>query len=166
MTRSLSEVQQEHRQQQIIALEKELDKMQPLLKKMHLLSSNAVSSAARAGTEGDAFRVLTQAIQQLGQDINSDVQQAHFALNQLRNGLDDAAQKPLLRQLDNALSALPTAIRKGDYLAICSSVEAAHTETHGPSFDSVASMLKQLINTLRQQVVQQQDALSKLQALM
>ncbi|MDO7711551.1 MAG: hypothetical protein MUQ51_08060 [Pseudomonadota bacterium] len=40
-----------------------------LAKKMHLLSSNAVSRAARAGSEGDSFRVLTQDIQLLGDDV-------------------------------------------------------------------------------------------------
>ena len=61
-------------------LQQQLTAMQPLLRQMHLLSSNAVSAAARAGSEGDAFRVLTQGIQELGHRINQDLQQAHRLL--------------------------------------------------------------------------------------
>jgi len=143
-------------------LKTELDKLQPLLRQMHLLSSNAVSSAARAGSEGDAFRVLTQAIQQLGQDINNEVQQAQLVLTKLLQPQQTTALKPLLRQLETALAELPIAIRKGDYLATFSSVEAAHADIHGASFDSVATMLKQLIANLRKQVATQQDKLTEL----
>eukprot|EP00581_Thalassiosira_minuscula_P038263 CAMPEP_0184471924 /NCGR_PEP_ID=MMETSP0740-20130409/106620_1 /TAXON_ID=385413 /ORGANISM="Thalassiosira miniscula, Strain CCMP1093" /LENGTH=66 /DNA_ID=CAMNT_0026848445 /DNA_START=145 /DNA_END=341 /DNA_ORIENTATION=- len=66
MTGSLTHVAQQQLLQIVSELQTELEQLQPLLKQMHLLSSNAVSSAARAGSEGDAFRVLTQAIQQLG----------------------------------------------------------------------------------------------------
>jgi len=162
MTGSLVKVRQQQLLHVVSELQTELEQLQPLLKKMHLLSSNAVSSAARAGSEGDAFRVLTQAIQQLGQDINNDVQQAQMVLIKLTQEHDKTTLKRLFRQLENALAALPTAIRKGEYLAICSSVEAAHAEMHGDSFDSVASMLKQLISDLRRQVVQQQDKMAKL----
>lgn len=165
MTRSLTAVRQQQIQHTANALKLALDKLQPLLRQMHLLSSNAVSSAARAGTEGDAFRVLTQAIQQLGQDINKEVQQAYAILNQLLETQDKSALKTYGRQLDNALAELPIAVRKGEYLAICSSVEAAHADSHGGSFDAVASMLKQLIADLRQQVSQQQQRMSELRDL-
>jgi methyl-accepting chemotaxis protein len=56
--------------QQCVSLNTELHKLVPLAKQMHLLSANAVSSAARAGSEGDAFRVLTQDIQLLGDDVS------------------------------------------------------------------------------------------------
>lgn len=56
---------------QCVSLNTELHKLVPLVKKMHLLSSNAVSSAARAGSKGDAFRVLTQDIQLLGDDVSA-----------------------------------------------------------------------------------------------
>lgn len=163
MTGSLAKANVGQQQLQVVReLQTELEQLQPLLKQMHLLSSNAVSSAARAGSEGDAFRVLTQAIQQLGQDINNDVQQAQKKLVEITHEQDKIVLKRLTRQLSNALSELPIAIRKGEYLAICASVEAAHAEMHGDSFDSVASMLKQLITDLRRQVVQQQDKMTRL----
>lgn len=161
MTGSLTHVAQQQLLQIVSELQTELEQLQPLLKQMHLLSSNAVSSAARAGSEGDAFRVLTQAIQQLGQDIKNDVQQAQKVLNEISHEQDKFILKRLSRQLNNALSELPVAIRKGEYLAIFASVEAAHADMHGESFDSVASMLKQLINDLRRQVAQQQEKMTK-----
>ncbi len=165
MTVSMADAKQQRIQLIASELQATLDQLQPLLRQMHLLSSNAVSSAARAGSEGDAFRVLTQAIQQLGQDINNEVQLAQSVLQQLNLSQQPSALKSLVRQLENALTELPVAIRKGEYLAICCSVEAAHTEKHGDSFDAVASMLKQLIASLRQQVTQQQKTLAKLQEL-
>lgn len=165
MTGALADVKQQGMQRVASELQATLDQLQPLLRQMHLLSSNAVSSAARAGSDGDAFRVLTQAIQQLGQDINHDVQQVQHVLQQLNQNHQPSKFKSLVRQLENALAELPIAIRKGEYLAICCSVEAAHTEKHADSFDSVASMLKQLIASLRLQVSQQQDTLAKLQEL-
>lgn len=165
MTVSMADAKQQRIQLIASELQATLDQLQPLLRQMHLLSSNAVSSAARAGSEGDAFRVLTQAIQQLGQDINNEVQLAQSVLQQLNLSQQPSAFKSLVRQLENALAELPVAIRKGEYLAICCSVEAAHTEKHGDSFDAVASMLKQLIASLRQQVTQQQKTLAKLQEL-
>lgn len=165
MTVSMADAKQQRIQLIASELQATLDQLQPLLRQMHLLSSNAVSSAARAGSEGDAFRVLTQAIQQLGQDINNEVQLAQSVLQQLNLSQQPSAFKSLVRQLENALTELPVAIRKGEYLAICCSVEAAHTEKHGDSFDAVASMLKQLIASLRQQVTQQQKTLAKLQEL-
>lgn len=162
MTRSLTAARQQQMQQTATALKITLDKLQPLLRQMHLLSSNAVSSAARAGSEGDAFRVLTQAIQQLGQDINKEVQQAYVILSQLLETQNKSALKNYGRQLDSALAELPIAVRKGEYLAICSSVEAAHADGHSDSFDAVANMLKQLITDLRQQVSQQQQTMSEL----
>ncbi len=162
MTGSLTHGAQQQLLQIVSELQTELEQLQPLLKQMHLLSSNAVSSAARAGSEGDAFRVLTQAIQQLGQDIKNDVQQAQKKLVEITHEQDTTALKRMARQLNNALSELPVAIRKGEYLAVYASVEAAHAEMHGESFDSVAIMLKQLINDLRRQVAQQQEKMTKL----
>ncbi len=44
--------------------------MVPLTKRMRLLSSNAVCAAARAGSHGNTFRVLTQDIQLLSDDVS------------------------------------------------------------------------------------------------
>lgn len=151
------------RQEQLLGLDQQLLAMQPLLRQMHLLSSNAVSAAARAGSEGDAFRVLTQAIQQLGQEINADIQHSRGLLAQClsETGLDAESSIPPIK---NSLSAMPQAVKKGEYLAICCAVEAAHTEHHAERFDAVASMLKQLVERLREQTAQQQRWLEELDA--
>ncbi len=60
--------------QQCMSLNTELHKLVPLAKQMHLLSSNAVSSAARAGSKGNAFRVLTHDIQLLGVDVSNCIE--------------------------------------------------------------------------------------------
>ena len=143
-------------------LEAALAPMQPLLKQMHLLSSNAVSAAARAGSEGDAFRVLTHAIQELGQEIQQELQSVkqHITLCQSLSARTDITRS--LNQLQVMLSAMPQLVKKGEYLAIFASVEAAHTENYGDSFNAVAAMLKQLVQSLREQVTQQQQLMDKL----
>lgn len=143
-------------------LETALALMQPLLKQMHLLSSNAVSAAARAGTEGDAFRVLTHAIQALGQEIYQTLQQIEPQIVLCRESSTLTEQRRGLSQLELMLTAMPQAVKKGEYLAICASVEAAHAENHGDSFYAVAEMLKQLLQSLREQVSQQQQLMQSL----
>lgn len=165
MTGNLSQAGLERLHKLAAELDEQLQQMQPLLRQMHLLSSNAVSAAARAGSEGDAFRVLTQAIQQLGQDINADMQRSHTALLALAKAETMPSCRSLLKQVEDGLSMMPQAVKKGEYLAISSAVEAAHAENHSDSFDSVATMLKQLIANLRQQVARQQDMLSGMQEL-
>ncbi len=54
-----------------VSLNTEIYKMVPLTKKMRLLSSNAVCAAARAGSHGNTFRVLTQDIQLLSDDVSN-----------------------------------------------------------------------------------------------
>lgn len=48
-----------------------LQTLAPLVRKMHLLSSNATCSAARAGSQGNAFRVLTQDIYFLSEEAST-----------------------------------------------------------------------------------------------
>lgn len=143
-------------------LEQQLNAMQPLLRQMHLLSSNAVSAAARAGSEGDAFRVLTQGIQELGQNINQDLQQGHNLLVRILEAESWSEAEKLIKKLTMTLSEMPQAVKKGEYLAICCAVEAAHASQHSDSFDAVATMLKQLIADCRKQVTEQQDMLGRL----
>lgn len=164
MTANPEQARQEQWHKQLSGLDRQLPEMQPLLRQMHLLSSNAVSAAARAGSEGDAFRVLTQAIQQLGQEISADMQKSQALLADSLSAppLDQAGS--LIGELDDALASMPQAVKKGEYLAICCAVEAAHADNHGDSFDSVATMLKQLVERLRRQVSQQQDWLERLRA--
>ncbi len=146
------------------SLVQHLAAMQPLLRQMHLLSSNAVSAAARAGSEGDAFRVLTQGIQELGQVIQHDLQQAQTLLNSMMQADKRSELQHLLKKLAMTLSEMPQSVKKGDYLAICCAVEAAHASHHSDSFDAVATMLKQLVADCREQVAAQQESLDKLLA--
>lgn len=162
MTGNLSQTRRHQLTNSLLELEHELAGMQPLLRQMHLLSANAVSAAARAGSEGDAFRVLTQAIQQLGQEINQSLQQAQALLQQAMEKADPATAQCLIRQVDDVLAAMPLSVRKGEYLAICSAVESAHTTDYGDSFNAVANMLKDLVNRLRQCVSSQQTVLERL----
>lgn len=143
-------------------LEAALASMQPLLKQMHLLSSNAVSAAARAGREGDAFRVLTHAIQALGQEIYQELQTTQKQIVRCQSLSSPAEITRGFNQLQSMLSTMPQLVKKGEYLAICASVEAAHTENYGDSFNAVATMLKQLVQSLREQVTQQQQVMETL----
>ncbi|MBL4637906.1 MAG: hypothetical protein JKY76_00945 [Proteobacteria bacterium] len=192
---------------QCVSLNTELHKLVPLAKQMHLLSSNAVSSAARAGTEGDAFRVLTQDIQLLGDEVShciSDTQKiikevvtlasnlarsfsSYITYLDLFSRLDTEAMKTSpkyfergqkqvvddirdnnnklsrsLGTLNTLLSPVATLVKKGEYLAVCSSVEAASAGEHGVSFEAVATMLRELVGQLGTQSVRQRSLLRDL----
>lgn len=143
-------------------LETALVPMQPLLKQMHLLSSNAVSAAARAGSEGDAFRVLTHAIQELGQETHQELQRVQHAIQQCQTLSERVDIQSGLSRIQVMLSTLPQLVKKGEYLAICAAVESAHAENYGESFNAVADMLKQLVQSFRVQVTNQQQIMEKL----
>lgn len=197
---------------QCVSLNTELHKLVPLAKQMHLLSSNAVSSAARAGSEGDAFRVLTQDIQLLGDDVSHCIDDTQkvivdivmlasslarlFAsyttygtvLNQVEQFKDSPTSIHFFEQsqhkiaeeirdsntmlsrslslLSNILSPVSMLAKKGEYLAVCSSVEAASSEEHGASFEAVASMLRELVKQLGQQSQRQRTLLRDLSEAM
>jgi len=192
---------------QCVSLNTELHKLVPLAKQMHLLSSNAVSSAARAGSEGDAFRVLTQDIQLLGDDVSHCINDTQKVINDivqlasnlarlfsdymtyrnLLDRLDDKSTKTSpkyfergqryvveeirdhnmklsrsLGALKNLLSPVATLVKKGEYLAVCSSVEAASAGEHGVSFEAVANMLRELVRQLGTQSSRQHSLLRDL----
>ncbi|PHS25747.1 MAG: hypothetical protein COA83_04865 [Methylophaga sp.] len=192
---------------QCVSLNTELHKLVPLAKQMHLLSSNAVSSAARAGSEGDAFRVLTQDIQLLGDEVSDCINDTHKITTDIVNlastlaryfanyliyldlqdrleNVDtvtkityfDSGRKQVidaireynhklsrcLGELTNLLSPISTLVKKGEYLAVCSSVEAASAGEHGVSFEAVSSMLRQLVSQLGEQSVCQRTLLRDL----
>lgn len=197
---------------QCVSLNTELHKLVPLAKQMHLLSSNAVSSAARAGSEGDAFRVLTQDIQLLGEDVAhciDDTQQIISEIVMLASNLArlfssfttyaellsyienndgsktspkffEYGQKTIAEDirdnntklsrsigvLVNLLSPVAMLVKKGEYLAVCSSVEAASSGEHGVSFEAVASMLRELVGQLGQQSARQRALLRDLSEAM
>jgi len=171
-----------------LTLEQALLEFVPLAKKMRLLSSNAVCSAARAGAQGDAFRVLTQDIQFLSEDVSACIHEADTGIEKIvsissllaehevsDSLLGDESVSELdamlseteqllhwLNQLSFSLSPVVTASRKGEYLAVFSSVEAANSGEHIVSFEAVASMLKSLVSELNQQSKQQQSLLRDL----
>lgn len=173
-----------------------LQNMVPLAKKMHLLSSNAVSSAARAGSEGDAFRVLTQDIQLLGNDVTASIDDSQLLLSDLAilaaelirvfsnyvtfsdlavsdaNSLpeaqsttaDEQGQQAIVqeifdrnKELENKvelftaiLEPVNLLVKKGQYLVVFSSVEAANAGQHAERFEAVSSMLRTLVEQLGQ----------------
>lgn len=193
---------------QCVSLNTELHKLVPLAKQMHLLSSNAISSAARAGSEGDAFRVLTHDIQLLGDDVAiciDDTQQIIGEIVLLASNLtrlfssfitydallgyieksDEGMTSPRFFELGkkaiaedirdnnsklsrslgvliNLLSPVAMLAKKGQYLAVCSSVEAANSGEHGVSFEAVASMLRKLVGQLGEQSARQRSLLRDL----
>lgn len=192
---------------QCVSLNTELHKLVPLAKQMHLLSSNAVSSAARAGSEGDAFRVLTQDIQLLGDDVSAcidDTQKvisevvmlsstlarlfsSYMTYDDLHTRLENVktitspkffnrAHQLVVEEirdhnhklsrslgtLANLLSPIAILVKKGEYLAVCSSVEAASAGDHGVSFEAVALMLRELVGQLGKQSARQRALLRDL----
>jgi len=195
---------------QCVSLNTELHKLVPLAKQMHLLSSNAVSSAARAGSEGDAFRVLTQDIQLLGDDVSSCISDTQSIIGEIVTLASSLAQlfssyvtyDDLLSRLDdggptspkffsrgqyqiaeeirdsnnklsrslgtltNLLSPVATLVKKGEYLAVCSSVEAASSGEYGVSFEAVSSMLRELVGQLGKQSRKQRILLRDLSEAM
>ena len=195
---------------QCVSLNTELHKLVPLAKQMHLLSSNAVSSAARAGSDGDAFRVLTQDIQLLGDDVSSCIADTQKIIGEIVKLASSLAQlfssyvtyDDLLERMDddgptnatffsqgqyliaeeirdnniklsralgtltNLLSPVATLVRKGEYLAVCSSVEAASSGEYGVSFEAVSSMLRELVGQLGTQSRKQRMLLRDLSETM
>ncbi|HDZ16417.1 hypothetical protein LCGC14_1067120 [marine sediment metagenome] len=149
-------------QHQVDGLKEAINGLIPMLKKMRLLASNAVSAAARAGSEGDAFRVLTQGIQELSVEIKHEIDASHQFLNELETAANSTERKQILRNIDGVLGQLPLSVSKGDYLAIYCSVEAAHADNHAERFNAVALMLKELIADLRQQISHQKSLLSEM----
>ena len=174
---------------------------------MHLLSSNAVRSAARAGSEGDAFRVLTQDIQLLGDEVSEcigDTQKIIGSIVRSSSGLaqlftnymtyvdlqerledvDTVTSKDYFNRghkqvtdeirtnnyklsrslgvLTNLLAHIATLVKKGEYLAVCSSVEAASAGEHGVSFEAVSKMLRELVGQLGEQSARQRSLLRDL----
>lgn len=196
---------------QCVSLNTELHKLVPLAKQMHLLSSNAVSSAARAGSEGDAFRVLTQDIQLLGDEVSHCIDDTQKIISEIvmlasnlarlfssyimytdllgrMNDNETLTSKKFfergqtnivndirdnnhklsrsLGQLSNLLSPVAILVKKGEYLAVCSSVEAASSGEHGVSFEAVATMLRELVGQLGRQASLQSSLLRDLSEAM
>lgn len=189
-------------------LNTEIHKLVPLAKNMHLLSSNAVCSAARAGSEGDAFRVLTQDIQLLGVDVSDCIRDTQVVINDIvllaseltllftryntfrtvinnvsaasssqtsasffefgQQGLvaslytSNSKLTHALKRLAALLEPIMMLVKKGEYLSVCSSVEAANSGQHSVSFDAVATMLRELVEMLNTQSMLQRSLLRDL----
>jgi hypothetical protein len=67
-----------------------------------------------------------------------------------------------LRALSTLLDPVTILVKKGEYLAVCSSVEAASAGEYGVSFEAVASMLRELVLQLGKQSALQQSLLRDL----
>lgn len=55
----------------------------PLARKLHLLSFNGACSAARAGSNGDVFRILTQDIQYLSDEVTVCIEETQFKMKNI-----------------------------------------------------------------------------------
>lgn len=198
--------------QQCISLNTELHKLVPLARQIHLLSSNAVSTAARAGSKCGAFRVLTHDIQLLGDDVADCIEDSQNVITKVvmfaamlarlfssytaykavvirteqfndsstshdffYQGQQKIAQEiwdnsvklgRSLSLLDTILASILMLVKKGNYLAVFTAVEATSSGEHAASFDAVSSMLKALVTQLGQQSQQQRFFLRDLSEVM
>lgn len=173
-----------------------LQQLIPLARKMYLLSFNGACSAARAGSGGDAFRVLTQDIQYLGDDVTVYIKETQLMMENimtlasslvpflscsslLDQNVTDGDKStfthfiyqknnqlmPLLHQINLIFFELSTVVKKGEYLAVFASVEAANSDEHYLSFEAVASKLKTIIADLKSQTKIQKTLLYELAEL-
>jgi hypothetical protein len=165
----------------------------PIARQMHLLSSNGACSAARAGLDGQPFRVLTEAIEHLGKDVVTCINESKMIVENSvtlasnlvavlpRLGCIDEYAKVeeqtalihlvyeqnrqlahSLRQLDLALSPMEMLVKKGEYLALFSSVEAGNSVKDGARFELIASRLKATVSALNEHQKQQRGLLNEL----
>ena len=173
-----------------LSLNTELDKIVPLAKKIHILSSNALSGAIRAGQKGDAFRVLAQEIQLLGVELSACIHDSQKVITDIvmlssnstmfseNNGKSVVGKftknNKLLSQKLTTLTDLflthALVVKKCEYLAMTTSFEAVSAGEHSVNFDVVSSVLRKIISELMMQFSLQQsllrdlsDAMEKLQ---
>jgi hypothetical protein len=141
-----------------------LPALTPKIKQIQLLSSNAACCAAKMAHQGDVFQVLAQEIHLLGAEVTMCINEARLLNNDiglLLSGMSDMNALwnhqfiSLLRRFDLALSPISATAKKGEYLAIYSSVEAVHLAEDGIGFKAVAEQLKALMVELSKQCQRQ-----------
>jgi hypothetical protein len=145
------------------ALKKILPALTPKIKQMQLLSSNAACCVVKMASQSDVFQVLAQEIQLLVAEVAVCTDEARLLNNDIGLLLSGIPEKDalwhhqlitLLRRFDLALSPISTTARKGEYLAVYSSVEAVHLGDDGVHFKAVAVQLKALMASLTRQCQQ------------
>jgi hypothetical protein len=114
------------------------------------------------------LRVVAHDIQRLGVEVVACIDEASQLVNDLmamvfKTVKTDALQNyrviALLRQLDLALSPLVTTARRGEYLAVFSSLEAVRLEDDGRYIKTMAFKLKTLMAQLNAHYKQQDNLL-------
>ena len=144
-------------------LKKVLPALTPKVKQVQLLSSNAACCAVKMASQGEVFQVLAHEIHLLGAEVTVCIDEACLLNNDIGLLLSDMPKMntlwnhqviSLLRRFDLALSPISSTARKGEYLAIYSSVEAVHLGDDGVHFKSVGAQLKVLMAALSRQCQQ------------
>jgi hypothetical protein len=140
-----------------------LPALTPKIKQIQLLSSNAACCAVKIASQGEVFQVLANEIHLLGAEVTVCIDEARLLNNDIGLMLSDMPKMnalwhhqliSLLRRFDLALSPISSTARKGEYLAVYSSVEAVHLGDEGVHFKAVAAQLKVLMAALSRQCQQ------------
>ena len=165
MNRQLAvDIEEDVFSEQCQALSMTLAALDPIIKQMHILASNTTCCASKMGCEGDVLRVVAKDIQRLGVEVVASIDEASLLSNDLMALVSGTAKADtlqryqvitLLRQLDLALSPISTTARKGEYLAVYSSLEAVHLSEEGRYIETMASKLKVLMTQLNAHYKQQ-----------
>lgn len=165
MNRQLAvEIDEDILSEQCQALSMTLTALPSIIKQIHILASNTTCCASKMGCEGDVLRVVAKDIQRLGVEVVSSIDEVSLLINDLMalvagTAKADTLQRyqvtTLLRQLDLALSPISTIARKGEYLAVYSSLEAVHLSEEGRYIETMASKLKVLMIQLNTHYKQQ-----------
>lgn len=146
------------------AIKKILPALIPKVRQIQLLSSNAACCAVKMASQGVVFQVLAHEIHLLRAEVIGCLDEARLLNNDIGLLLSDKPDMnaswnrqfiSLLRRFDLALSPISSTARKGEYLALYSSVEAVHLGDDGVNFKAVAAQLKTLMVELNRQRQQQ-----------
>lgn len=130
-----------------------------IVKRLHLLSSNTISRVERSQQTDKVFHVLADDISMLGLELTTCIDEARQKLQDLTVLV--TGEEPInfalkgrvitcLRQLNLILSLVSTIVKKGEYLAVYSSLEAIHVSDDSVTFDAVGPQLKVLMMQLKE----------------
>ena len=132
--------------------------MMVMAKRLHLLSSNIMCRAKNTTQADKVIRVLAKDISLLGTEISLSIDEARLKLQDLTvlltkvetiNATQQGQMVTCLRQLDLVLFPILTTVKKGEYLAVYSSLEAIHIGAEQPYFDTVGPQLKIVMTELK-----------------
>lgn len=164
------------------SLDVELKQSVSLARKLHFLSLNAACAIARTGSDRAAFQVLSQEVEPLNKAISVCISETQFLVDNLvkicanlifflsrSDFVDEIGASidfvneqnnrlgQLLSRLSQAFSPMENLIRKGEYLAVFSALEAASSAEHRLSFELISSNLGTLIADFKGQSKLQMD---------